>query len=81
MLFPEEERTRTQDLAAVGEVAGQFYWERADALFSCSEFSASPAVAIAPQRRQTIDLDTPHDWLFAEIAYKVHLESCGSDGC
>lgn len=71
MLWPEHETTRSQDLTTAYHDAGQFYWGTAkawlekDLIYS----SNSRAVVIPPHLVQ--DIDTPEDWLQAELKFQA----------
>jgi N-acylneuraminate cytidylyltransferase len=71
VLFPEFLQARTQDLKTNYRDAGQFYgavlstWERQLPIFN------SKSRFIAMQEYETIDIDTPSDWIFAEELFKL----------
>lgn len=71
MFWPEHEITRSQDLPQSYHDAGQFYWGTAkawqtkDRVFS----SNSRAVILPPHLVQ--DIDTPDDWVQAELKFKA----------
>lgn len=67
MIWPEHEMTRSQDLPPAYHDAAQFYWgtfkawQRNGGIFS----SNSRAVILPPHLVQ--DIDTPEDWIQAEL--------------
>lgn len=71
MFWPEHELSRSQDLPAAFHDAGQFYWGKAQAWLNKDRiFSAnSRAVVIPPHLVQ--DIDTPDDWLQAELKFRA----------
>jgi N-acylneuraminate cytidylyltransferase len=71
MFWPEHELSRSQDLPPAYHDAGQFYWGTAQAWLTKDHIfsSNSRAVVLPPHRVQ--DVDTPEDWLQAEL--KFHL--------
>ena len=70
-LFPECVPMRSQDLEEVFHDAGQFYWGTARAwLERLPVFSSAAAPVILPRHRVQ-DIDTPEDWLRAELMYQA----------
>ena len=83
-LWPENTKTRSQDLEEMWHDAGQFYWgtseafERGDAFFS----DVSIPVRLPPYLVQ--DIDTDEDWKLAELKFHALRESgqlVVADGC
>lgn len=71
MLHPEHFQSRSQDLEPAWHDAGQFYWGRSAAwLEGKSVFSEIAAPVILP-RHLVQDIDTPEDWLRAELMWKA----------
>jgi pseudaminic acid cytidylyltransferase len=69
MLYPEHLMTRSQDLEHMYHDAGQFYWGRAQAFSDgVPLFSSASAPVILPRYRVQ-DIDTPEDWVQAEMMY------------
>ena len=65
-VYPEHELTRTQDLPKCYFDAGQFYWGRTSAWTSGLRMhSNGHGYEIAGHR--VVDIDTPEDWLRAEL--------------
>ncbi|WP_299364897.1 pseudaminic acid cytidylyltransferase [uncultured Paracoccus sp.] len=83
MFQPEHFATRSQDLEEAWHDAGQFYWGKAAAWLSQkSLFGPDSAAVILPQHRVQ-DIDTPDDWLRAELmfaALRVHDTLKEGDG-
>lgn len=70
-LYPEFRDTRSQDLPAAYQDAGQFYWGRTEAwLRSDLLFSENSLPVILP-RHLVQDIDTEEDWTRAEYLYAV----------
>lgn len=69
MFWPEHESTRSQDLPPAYHDAGQFYWGTAQSWLSKDRiFSAnSRAIILPPHLAQ--DIDTPEDWIQAELKF------------
>jgi pseudaminic acid cytidylyltransferase len=73
---PDDIPKRSQDLEPAFHDAGQFYIGKSEAfLAGKAMFSAEAAPFILP-RHLVHDIDTPEDWLEAELAYQV-LEQSG----
>jgi N-acylneuraminate cytidylyltransferase len=71
MMWPEHRTTRSQDLEEAYHDAGQFYWGRAEAfLRGQNVFGDGSAPWVLP-RYIVHDIDTPEDWLRAELAFQV----------
>jgi pseudaminic acid cytidylyltransferase len=74
MFWPENRTARTQDLPEAFYDAGQFYW------VDCAKFKgalyAPDAVPIHLPAHLAHDIDTPEDWLRAELMFQT-LEKSG----
>lgn len=71
MLMPEQFNTRSQDLEEVFHDAGQFYWGRSEAWLSGKPVFTSFATPVILPRFRVQDIDTPDDWLRAELMFKA----------
>ena len=70
-LFPEHIFTRSQDLEEAFHDAGQFYWGRSEAFLNdLTLFSPISSAVILP-RHLVQDIDTPQDWLEAELMFRA----------
>lgn len=70
MFQPEHFTTRSQDLEVAWHDAAQFYWGKADAwLTGLPLFSEASKPVILPRHRVQ-DIDTPEDWVQAEMMFK-----------
>ena len=71
MFAPEAFNTRSQDLEDAYHDAGQFYWGTVEA-WLCEKpvFSADATPVILPRHRVQ-DIDTPEDWVAAELMFKT----------
>ncbi|UQS14309.1 pseudaminic acid cytidylyltransferase [Pseudomonas sp. HS6] len=68
-LYPEFRNTRSQDLPAAFQDAGQFYWGRSEA-WLLGEILYSPAsLPVILPRHLVQDIDTAEDWKRAEYLY------------
>lgn len=74
LLHPEHADTRSQDLPAAYHDAGQFYWCRADAIREDKAIFASHSRPYLLERSRVQDIDTPDDWAYAELLYKMSEE-------
>jgi pseudaminic acid cytidylyltransferase len=72
--YPEFELIRTQDLESTYYDAGQFYWGNTDAWLTNSKIHSSGLGYAIPNWR-VIDIDTPGDWLRAEILFNANFIS------
>ncbi|MEI6757001.1 MAG: pseudaminic acid cytidylyltransferase [Chlorobium sp.] len=71
-LYPQYELTRTQDLEPAYHDAGQFYWGTVSAWMQSVKIHSSGVGYLIPNWR-VVDIDTPEDWVRAEIIYKSFL--------
>jgi N-acylneuraminate cytidylyltransferase len=75
MFYPEHINTRSQDLEEAYHDAGQFYWGTVDAFRKMTPlFSPSASPFVLP-RYLVQDIDTPEDWIRAELMYQVLRQS------
>ncbi|MDF1882106.1 pseudaminic acid cytidylyltransferase [Sulfurimonas sp. MAG313] len=74
MFYPEHFYTRSQDLEEAYQDAGQFYWENLDIEPSDIPFGKDSIPIIIP-RHLVQDIDTPEDFLRAELMYKAIYQS------
>jgi pseudaminic acid cytidylyltransferase len=66
--------TRSQDLEAAYQDAGQFYFWKAQAVLDeVIVFSDRATLHVLP-RRKVVDIDTPEDWEFAEVLFEVNKQ-------
>lgn len=71
MFQPEEFNTRSQDLEDAFHDAGQFYWGTASAWLQEKPIFNSYANAVVLPRHRVQDIDTPEDWLRAELMFQA----------
>jgi N-acylneuraminate cytidylyltransferase len=69
MFQPEHLYTRSQDLEEAYHDAGQFYWGRADSWCSGAPIFGPNSVPVLIPRSRVQDIDTPEDWLRAELMF------------
>lgn len=67
---PEYELTRTQDLEPAYHDAGQFYWGSARSWQEKQRVHSNAVGYLVPSWR-VVDIDTPDDWLRAEVLYRA----------
>ncbi|WP_392886419.1 pseudaminic acid cytidylyltransferase [Pseudomonas migulae] len=68
-LYPEFRNTRSQDLAAAFQDAGQFYWGRSDAWVRGDVLFSPASLPVILPRHLVQDIDTLEDWTRAEYLY------------
>lgn len=71
MLYPEFYKSRSQDLEEAWHDAGQFYWGRADAWLTSEAMFTASASPVKLPRSRTQDIDTPEDWVQAEMMFRL----------
>lgn len=69
MRSPEHLNTRTQDCAELYQDAGQFYLGTVDAWLSNRDFYQQQVAAITIPKYRAHDIDTPDDWVLAELIF------------
>lgn len=74
MFWPEHFLTRSQDLPEAYHDVGQFYWGTPQAWLSGTPIFSNTATTIVLPRHLVQDIDTPEDWMRAELMYKVLQE-------
>jgi pseudaminic acid cytidylyltransferase len=77
--YPEFELTRTQDLEPAYRDAGQFYWGTAEGWLRNTRIHNSGIGYVIPNWRG-IDIDTPEDWLRAEMLFKTEVGKIQGNG-
>ena len=71
MLFPDEYKTRSQDLPEWMHDAGQFYWGKIESwLEKLMNFDENSSAFVLPSWRVQ-DIDTLDDWKRAESLFKL----------
>lgn len=68
-MYPQFETSRTQDLEPAYHDAGQFYWGKAEVWLRNAEIHSNGIGYVIPNWR-VVDIDTPEDWLRAELLFK-----------
>lgn len=69
MIWPEHEKSRSNDLPQVYHDAGQFYWGNAKKFLKEQKLYSSDSIPIILPGYLVQDIDTPDDWHKAEIMY------------
>lgn len=75
MFWPEYFNTRSQDLPEAYHDAGQFYWGTPDAWLKGTPIFSKAATTIVLPRHLVQDIDTPEDWIRAELMHKALFSS------
>lgn len=70
MFQPEHFNTRSQDLEEAWHDAGQFYWGKAKSWLAEQPLFDSGAAPVPLPRHRVQDIDTPEDWVRAELMFK-----------
>lgn len=73
-MHPEYSMTRTQDLEPAYHDAGQFYWGRARAWMEETPIFGPRSLAVVVPSQRVQDIDTPEDWISAEVAFRLQRE-------
>ena len=74
MFDPPKYEIRSQDLETAWHDAGQFYWGKGSAWLDGKPLMGPHSAPIILPRKRVQDIDTPEDWEFAELMFKVqHL--------
>jgi N-acylneuraminate cytidylyltransferase len=71
MFFPEYFTTRSQDLPAALHDAGQFYWGKPSSWLEGVQDFGRRSYVIEIPRWRVHDLDTPDDWIRAELVHQA----------
>lgn len=75
MREPEHLNSRSQDLTPCYHDAGQFYWGKTHAFIEqLTSFDKHSRALLVPHYRVQ-DIDTPEDWVRAELMYRAWQES------
>ena len=75
---PEFIVARSQDLEEAYHDAGQFYWGTAAAYLAEEELFCGRSVPVILPRHLVQDIDTPEDWIRAELMYRA-LQASDTD--
>jgi pseudaminic acid cytidylyltransferase len=75
MFWPEHFATRSQDLPEAYHDVGQFYWGKPEAWLNGTPIFSEAATTVVLPRHLVQDIDTPEDWLQAELMFKAVFPS------
>ena len=75
-IFPDATLKRSQDLEEAYHDAGQFYWGRTKGFLAGEPMFSIHSSPIILPRHLVQDIDTPEDWLRAELMYRAWGEHC-----
>ena len=78
-MFPEHIKKRSQDLSEAYHDAGQFYWGRTDDYLSKKVIFSEHSIPIVLPRHLVQDIDTPEDWVRAELMYNAYIQGSQRD--
>lgn len=70
MLYPENFKTRSQDLEEVFHDAGQFYWGLSNAWLNHLPIFGHNSAPVRLPRERVQDIDTAEDWTVAELKFR-----------
>lgn len=70
MCWPENEKTRSQDLEPVYHDAGQFYWVNAEHFLKTKSLFSQKAYPLIISALKAHDIDSEEDWRLAEIKFQ-----------
>ncbi len=70
-IWPEHERTRSQDLPKTYHDAGQFYWFRPQLLLQTKSLVSKNSAIVEVDDLQVQDIDNETDWKLAELKYTL----------
>lgn len=71
MIWPENKNKRSQDLEPAYHDAGLFYWIKNNIFIEQKTLWPPQTVGIEISRLAAQDIDTPEDWILAELKYKL----------
>lgn len=71
MIHPEHLMSRSQDLEPIYHDAGQFYISMVESFRRNGSFWGDNTTGLVLSELEVQDLDTPTDWLLAEMKYKL----------
>ncbi len=71
MFYPEHVNARSQDLADACHDAGQFYWGHAATWLAGTAILSAKAAPVMLPRYRVQDIDTPEDWVRAELMFSA----------
>jgi pseudaminic acid cytidylyltransferase len=78
-MFPESINKRSQDLEEAYHDAGQFYWGKTDDYLSNQKIFSDNSLPVILPRHLVQDIDTPEDWLRAELMYQAYVQGQKSE--
>ena len=71
MFNPDMFQKRSQDLEEAWHDAGQFYWGKAESWLAQTPIFDHHSIPVRLPRHRVQDIDTPEDWLHAELMYRA----------
>ena len=73
-MFADQIGKRSQDLEEAFHDAGQFYWGKTDDYLSPKGIFSQHSLPVVLPRHLVQDIDTPEDWLRAELMYQAYVK-------
>ena len=74
MNFPEHLQSRSQDLTPAYHDAGQWYWFRIQPFLKHGTLIAENTGSVELSELRVQDIDTPEDWILAEIKHERYFD-------
>ncbi len=71
MIFPENEKVRSQDLEDAFHDAGQFYWSQSQTWVDLKPIFSPKSFPLILPRYEVVDIDSEEDWNEAEMKCKL----------
>jgi N-acylneuraminate cytidylyltransferase len=78
-MFPESIGKRSQALEDAYHDAGQLYWGKTDDYLSNQKIFSHHSLPVILPRHLVQDIDTPEDWLRAELMYQAYVQGQKSE--
>lgn len=72
MVWPEYEKSRSQDLKKAYHDSGSFYWVKTTALLDEKTLFCKKGSAVILSEMEIQDIDTETDWALAEVKFKIN---------
>lgn len=77
MIWPENKNKRSQDLEPAYHDAGLFYWIKNNVFINQKTLWPQQTAGMEISRLAAQDIDTPEDWILAELKYKLRNNEQG----
>ena len=70
-IYPENRKTRSQDLMPAYHDCGQFYWAKTKIFLKQGSILGSNTIMLETSELEVQDIDNLEDWKIAEMKYKI----------